>query len=129
MTTTPAAAADSGTLLAVERTRLAQERTMMAWVRTGTSMISFGFTVYKFFDLQPFEHGAAVRVLIGPREFAMIMIGTGVISLLLATIEHRRGMKILAAQYGRQRFSVAGVVAWIVSIMGLSAFLAAMFHG
>ena len=25
---------------------------MMAWIRTATSLISFGFTIYKFFDLE-----------------------------------------------------------------------------
>ena len=35
--------------LALDRTRLAYERTLMAWVRTATSLISFGFTIYKFF--------------------------------------------------------------------------------
>jgi uncharacterized membrane protein YidH (DUF202 family) len=43
---------DSGTRLAVERTRLAYERTLMAWVRTVASLISFGFTIYKFFELE-----------------------------------------------------------------------------
>jgi len=40
------------TRLAVDRTRLAFERTMMAWVRTATSLITFGFTVYKFFQFE-----------------------------------------------------------------------------
>ena len=36
------------TELAFERTMLAHERTLMAWIRTAISMISFGFTIYKF---------------------------------------------------------------------------------
>jgi uncharacterized membrane protein YidH (DUF202 family) len=44
------AAADPPTALALERTRLAHERTLMAWVRTATSLISFGFTIYKAFE-------------------------------------------------------------------------------
>jgi len=36
--------------LALERTRLAHDRTMMAWIRTATSLISFGFTIHKFFE-------------------------------------------------------------------------------
>ncbi len=43
---------DTGTRLAVDRTRLAHERTLMAWVRTATSLISFGFTIYKFFEFE-----------------------------------------------------------------------------
>ena len=41
------------TRLAVDRTRLAYERTLMAWIRTATSMISFGFTIFKFLEAQP----------------------------------------------------------------------------
>ncbi len=32
------------------RTSMASDRTLMAWVRTALSMISFGFTIYKFFQ-------------------------------------------------------------------------------
>ena len=41
---------DTSTRLAVERTRLANERTLMAWIRTATSLIAFGFTIFKFFQ-------------------------------------------------------------------------------
>jgi putative membrane protein len=118
---------DNGTRLAVDRTRLAHERTMMAWVRTGTSMISFGFTIYKFFELQ--AGGARATALLGPREFALIMIGTGLAALLLATLEHRRSLKLLTATYGRQPRSVSSLVAAIVSVMGLLAFAAALLRG
>ena len=37
--------------MAVDRTRMAHERTLMAWVRTATSLISFGFSIYKFADI------------------------------------------------------------------------------
>ncbi len=42
--------ADERTDLAVARTLLALDRTLMAWVRTATSLISFGFTIYKIFQ-------------------------------------------------------------------------------
>jgi putative membrane protein len=38
---------DASTRLAAQRTRLAQERTLMAWIRTCTSLIAFGFTIFK----------------------------------------------------------------------------------
>jgi putative membrane protein len=46
----PATSLPDATQLAVERTTLAHERTLMAWVRTSVSLISFGFTIYKFFQ-------------------------------------------------------------------------------
>jgi uncharacterized membrane protein YidH (DUF202 family) len=30
---------------------------VMAWVRTGTSMIKFGFTIYKFFQMELMKTG------------------------------------------------------------------------
>jgi putative membrane protein len=128
MTVTGTAPADAGTRLAVDRTRLAYERTMMAWVRTGTSLISFGFTIHKFFQYQT-EHAAPANRLIGPREFAMMMIGTGLVALFLSAIEHRASMQTLRATYGPQPRSVAGVVAIIVSVMGLAAFGATLLGG
>ena len=37
---------------------VALDRTLMAWVRTATSLISFGFTIYKFFSSFASRHPA-----------------------------------------------------------------------
>lgn len=128
MTGTATSRADASTGLAVDRTRLAYERTMMAWVRTGTSLISFGFTIYKFFQYQ-IERGeaAATGRLIGPRGFAVIMISIGLVALIMAAIDHRRSMQRLRATYGAQPRSTAAAVAVLVSVLGLLALAAALF--
>ena len=67
------------TALAVERTRLAHERTLMAWVRTATSLISFGFTIYKTFQyLQDSKTVGTIPRAFTPRWFALTMITVGV---------------------------------------------------
>ena len=43
---------DTATELAFDRTRAAYERTMMAWIRPATWLITFGFTIYKFFQIE-----------------------------------------------------------------------------
>src|SRR5262245_41876263 len=89
------------TKLAVDRTRLAHDRTLMAWVRTATSLISFGFTIYKFFQyLREKEPGFSGDGVLGPRGFALMMIGIGLTALAVATIEHRRSMHALRNEYG-----------------------------
>jgi putative membrane protein len=86
------------TALAIERTRLAAERTMMAWVRTETSLITFGFSVYKFFDSErPSASTAAPYRLIGPREFAIPLITMGLGSLLFATIQQRQNIYLCSS--------------------------------
>ena len=115
---------EATTRLAAGRTFLAHERTMMAWVRTATSMISFGFTIYKFFQLELADRAARDRV-IGPRGFAFILIAIGLGSLALAFIEHRQSLRLLRATYGGEvvRRSIAGVVAALVAAFGIVAIL------
>ena len=109
------------TLLAVERTRLAYDRTLIAWVRTATSLITFGFAVYKYFQLER-KGGAPSDQLIGPREFALMMVSIGLISLLLATLEHRKDLQALRKQYPCvPPRTLARVVAALISILGIVA--------
>jgi putative membrane protein len=77
---------DTSTQLAYERTYLAHERTLMGWVRTAISLISFGFTIAKVFELLREKHGEEATLL-GPRAIGIIMIGTGLVALALATMQ------------------------------------------
>ena len=125
-------AADAGTRLALDRTRLAHERTLMAWVRTAMSLISFGFTIYKFFQYMREDAPAEThRQLLGPRGYALVVIGLGIGALVAATIEHRHQMRALHAahrEYGALAGSPAVVVAWVVSTLGVGMFLLVLFH-
>jgi putative membrane protein len=69
--------ASASTKLAIDRTRLAYERTLMAWVRTATSLISFGFTIFKFFQFLREGQPTPQEGMIGLRTFAVLMIGIG----------------------------------------------------
>src|SRR5262245_60393023 len=120
--------ADTGTILAVERTRLAYDRTLMAWLRTAVSLISFGFTIYKFFQFEIDKKVAAGRV-IGPTEFALGMILTGLVALMLALVEYRQSTAALRKQYGAQVIprSMPVVISAMVSVLGFAAVLIVLF--
>src|SRR5262245_32961337 len=94
------AAPPSSTELSLDRTYLAHDRTLMAWVRTATSLISFGFTIYKFFQyLREQEDRKIAQSPFGPRYFALLMICIGLVSLLMATIQHWRFRKKFKQYY------------------------------
>lgn len=114
--------------LAMDRTRLAHERTLMAWIRTATSLISFGFTIYKFFQYLQDKSQAPGDRIFGPREFALLMIGIGLLALLFATVQHRRDMVTLRVQSPGVPYSLATVLAGLLSILGVVAFLAVVFR-
>ena len=116
------------TILAVDRTRLAHDRTLMAWVRTSTSLISFGFTIYKFFQYLNEQQGTQHRGWFGPRQFATLMIIIGIVALMLATFQHQRDMKTLRAHHPEVSYSLATVLAGLISILGVLALLAVVFR-
>ena len=121
---------DKSTGLAIDRTRLAYERTMMAWVRTAVSLITFGFSIYKFFQFEA-ERGVTWKgQFIGPRSYALMMIVTGLVALSLAAVQHRANLRSLGEAAGNTPpLSVAGSVAALVGIMGLLALIAVVVRG
>jgi putative membrane protein len=66
--------------------------------------------------------------IIGPRQFALLLVSIGLISLLLATLEHRRYIRALEAEYAGQQRSLAVLVAALISILGIVAFIAMVFR-
>jgi putative membrane protein len=124
---TQAGELDRSTELAFARTRASYERTMMSWIRTSTSLITFGFSIYKFFQLEGLERNRQDR-LIGPREFALMLVSIGLISLLLATVEHRQNLRELGAHFGGRQRSLAVALAALISVLGIIALIAMIFR-
>jgi len=117
--------ADERTGLAVTRTLVALDRTLMAWVRTAASLISFGFTIYKFFQSLAQSERAADRLL-SPRAVGLILIGLGVGSLIAALIEYRsqvRHLHLKFQAYGPYHRSIAAGVAATLSGLGILGFV------
>src|SRR5262245_2599040 len=124
-----ASALPSSTELAMDRTLLAHDRTLMAWVRTATSLISFGFTIYKFFQylreqqgLEPDGHA------LGPHRFGMLMISFGLVTLLLATLQQWQLRKKLKRIYPEAGFPLATIMAAFISLLGILALIAVILR-
>jgi len=113
----------TSTKLAYERTNLALERTMMAWVRTATSLITFGFTIYKFFQLE-MKGMPRTDQIIGPREFAILMIAIGLFALLVSAIQNWHERKNLRKEFAEIPRSLTVLVAGLISILGILAMVA-----
>jgi putative membrane protein len=114
--------------LAVTRTVMAADRTLMAWTRTALSMITFGFTVYKFMQYMR-EEGKAVLVRTerGAQNFGMTLIAVGIVSLLIACVQYRHLTRKIDP--GRKwHFSLALAVAGFVVSLGLLALVNAIFR-
>ncbi len=118
---------DISTQLAFARTHTSYETTMMSWIRTATSLITFGFSIYKFFQIEATIENQRNNI-IGPREFAIALVCIGLLSLVLATIENRQNIRALGAQYAGKQGSLSVLVAALISILGVLALLAMIFR-
>lgn len=72
--------------LGATRTVLAADRTLMAWIRTSLSMLSFGFTIYKF--LQGLADGGQIAKTDSPQHIGMFLAATGTIAMALGTVSY-----------------------------------------
>lgn len=121
--------ASERTDLAIERTILANDRTLMAWIRTAVSLISFGFTIYKFMqEFRKDEHAPRPDTFFTPRIVGMMLIGIGFLGLSFALIQYRSDMKRLRALSDLMSRSLTPVFAMLILVLGLMLFFAALFR-
>ena len=108
---------------------MAHERTLMAWVRTAISLISFGFAIYKFFDFMRSGGAApAGQGFFNARRYAIFVISTGLIALLLATWEHQKNMRALRAMFPNVPYSGVTVFAGLISLLGIVTLIAVILR-
>lgn len=109
-------------ILAIDRSRLASERTLMAWVRTALSMITFGFTLYKFLQFVQEESRVPLPHPQAPRNLALTLIGIGIFVLIVAGIQHRNYVGRLGSVQGGKPWDLSLIVASLIALLGLLMF-------
>ena len=125
--TTPTLPVANVNELAVERTIMAAERTLMSWTRTSISLISFGFTIYKFLEYMQSEGKAIVFTNPnGPKNFGIALILIGVVALVVASVQYRSLQKKLLP--GKKLvYSLSFLVAWSILLLGFLALTNILF--
>lgn len=123
--------AKDSTDMAVDRTVMAADRSLMAWVRTALSLISFGFTIYKFLDFsreQLIATGKDIQGISSPKVVGLFMIGMGILSLIFGTLENITTIKGLRGIYDIRRKRYSLWMALMVTLFGLIIFLGIVFQ-
>jgi putative membrane protein len=116
--------------LGYERTRLAADRTLMAWIRTSVSMISFGFTLFKFFMyLRESEILSSQLPMHGPRNLGLVLVGLGTFLLVMAIFEYLVYQRWLSREM-KQKFplSTTLLAALVLSIIGILALINLLYN-
>jgi putative membrane protein len=116
--------------LGYERTRLAADRTLMAWIRTAVSMISFGFTIFKFFMyLRESDILSGQLPLQGPRNLGLGLVGLGTFLLGMAIVEYLLYQRWLGREM-KQKFplSTTLIAALLITVIGILALFNLLFN-
>ncbi len=110
--------------LAVGRTRMAAERTLMGWIRTALSLISFGFTIFKFLESIA-QRDLAQQVLRhdSPRTVGLTLIGIGIFALVSACLQHWKYTRALPSGVSYKLLDLSFVVATLIGLLGIAMFM------
>lgn len=111
---------DNSTQLAISRTRLAADRTLMSWIRTSLALISFGFTIIKFFEYLKFIASNNIKIpTTGITHLGVSLILLGIFSLIPAMIEYKKEIQALKEINGITQKSYIVIVVYCVGLIGL----------
>ena len=116
--------------LGYERTRLASDRTLMAWIRTSVSMITFGFSIYKFFQyIQESNVIAGKLPHYAPRNFGVALVGLGMVLQAMAVVEYYSFQRNLSRETGKKfPISLALVASILLSVIGILVLINLLFR-
>ncbi len=116
--------------LGYERTRLAADRTLMAWIRTSVSMISFGFSIYKFFQYLLESDLAGGRLQhYAPRNFGVALVSLGMVLLAMAIAEYLLFQRNLSRGTGQKYpISTTLIAALLLTAIGILVLINLLFQ-
>lgn len=115
--------------IAFDRDRFAADRTILAWIRTSLSLIGFGFSIFKFFQLFKELQLTAAPLPTGTKNFGIALVALGVIFLVIATVEYIAFIKRLCKKTQEPFvFSASLLASFLLSIVGLIALVSMLFE-
>ena len=104
---------------ALVRTAFSSEQTLLSWIRTSLSLITFGFSITKFFYFLG-ERQEDVQLSAGPRRLGIALVCVGIFVLVLAIAEYVQRLRRIREQ---------GLPKEIKSVLPLSSAVAMLVIG
>jgi len=104
------------------------ERLQLNWIKWNITCIALGFTAYKFYQSRV-EAGANMKqYYITGRELGIFLIVLGFITLLYATLQHKKNIAYLKSRYPNMHNSLALRLSYVIMAFSVIIFLMVIFR-
>jgi len=98
----------------LEKFRIYLERLQLNWIKWNITCMALGFTVYKFYYARVQEDRKPLGYVITGRDIGIFLISLGIMSLLLATLQHKKNVTKLRLQYETMFYSLSLRLAYVI---------------
>ena len=98
----------------LEKSRIALERLQLNWIKWNLTCIALGFTAYKFYYARVEKGDNLIGYYITGREIGIFLAFLGLITLLFATVQHRKNIAKLKLQYTSMHYSLSLRLSYVV---------------
>jgi uncharacterized membrane protein YidH (DUF202 family) len=107
---------------------MSADRTLMSVIRTSLSLISFGFTIFQFF--QKMRDAGTITHAAAPRNFGTMLVLLGIVMLVVGIIYERTAMREAGLIYAESRFppSMTLIAALLLLLIGIFAIISMVFQ-
>jgi putative membrane protein len=117
---------------------MSADRTLMSVIRTSLSLISFGFTIFQFF--QKMRDAGTITHAAAPRNFGTMLVLLGIVMLVVGIVYHvqfmlglrheRTAMHDAGLIYAESRFppSMTLIAALLLLLIGIFAIISMVFQ-
>jgi len=112
----------------LEKGRIFLERLQLNWIKWNITCVALGFTAYKFYYERVEKGENLVAYYITGREIGIFLIVLGFVTLLLATLQHKKNTENLKLRYEKIQYSLSLRLSYVVLVFSLIIFLLVIFR-
>ena len=106
-----------------ERSRIASEKLQLNWIKWNITCLGLGFTAYKFYYARLENHQSPIGHYITGQEIGMFLIALGFVTLIFATIQHRKKVEQLKLLLPTIQYSLSLRLSYVILVFSVLVFL------
>jgi uncharacterized membrane protein YidH (DUF202 family) len=102
----------------INKSRINLEKLQLGWIKWNLTCIGLGFGAYKFYYSRVHDEKSLVNYEITGKDIGIFLISLGFLTLLYASIQHKKNIEILKMQDKKMPYSLSLRLSYV--ILGLS---------